>query len=72
MTAVVFLYVGGGYILGNVVGLKRVGKILLYSLENFTIEVPAKKPNVWKAGHDGPIGGFFAMVVVYQKGKLVL
>ena len=46
MTAVVFLYVGGGYILGNVVGLKEVGRILLYYLENFTLEAPAKKPNV--------------------------
>ena len=45
MTAVVFLYVGGGYIQGKVVGL-RGGRILLYYLENFILEVSAKKPKV--------------------------
>ena len=63
------LYLQGGWYWARVVALKGGGGILLYYFGKITIEVPTNKTNVCTAGHDGPIRGFFAMVVVYQKEK---
>ena len=50
--------------------VKGRGEVYCFiTIRKIIIDVPTNKTNVCTAGHDGPIRGFFAMVVVYQKEK---